>query len=367
MITTSKVWFPNKKTFLSYVEKAYETRWLTNNGPLVQELEKRLEEYLGVKNLLCVASGSTALEMAYMLLGLNGEVITTPFSFVATTDTILSRGLTPVFSDIDQEYWTLDPERIEDAITDKTTAIVPVHPFGNACQVEEILEIADRYKLKVVFDGSHAFGVKYKGESVLGYGDISTLSFNAVKLYHSGEGGALIINDDELYEKAKVMRQYGHTPTDGSKASFGINGKMNELEAAMGLAVLEEMHEVAKERRDSYLFYKEHLGGVVKMVKENENAPSNYSYCPVVFNSVEEMAEVQTKLMENGIKPRRYFAPSLDTLAYVEKRKEMTISQDITSKILALPLNSNAEKTAVGVILNTLNECRSRERVYANA
>lgn len=359
MIPISKVWYPNKQNFLNYIQKTYETGWLTNNGPLVQELEKRLEKYLGVKNLLCVANGSIALEMAYKLLELKNEVITTPFSFVATTDTILSQGLTPVFADIDRDHLTLDPNKIEDAITDKTTGIVPVHVFGNACHVDEILEVSQRHNLKVVFDGSHAFSVNYKGKSVLNYGDISTLSFNAVKLFHSVEGGALIINDNTLYEKAKKMRQYGHTPIDGNNAFAGLNAKMNELEAAMGLAVLDEMEEVAAERRDSYLYYKEHLYNVVKMLKENEDATFNYSYCPLIFDSVEEMQFVQEKLMENGIKPRRYFAPSLDTLPYIETDKEMPISRDVTSKVLALPLHSNAEKIAVPIILKSLNEYRS--------
>jgi len=359
IIPISKVWYPNKENFMGYIEKIYDTGWLTNNGPLVQELEKRLEEHLGVKNLLCVANGSVALEMAYKLLKLEGEIITTPFTFVATTDTILSEGLTPVYSDIDREYWTLDPNKIEESITDKTTGIVPVHVFGNACKVDEILEIANKHQLKVVFDGSHAFGVNYKGDSVLSKGDISTLSFNAVKLFHSVEGGAMIFKDERLYEKAKKMRQYGETTIDGDASAPGLNAKMNELEAAMGLAVLDEIEAVTNERKESYLYYKEHLNDVVQMLRENEDANFNYSYCPLVFNSIEEMNYVQNQLMENGIKPRRYFAPSLDNLSYVEKRKEMTVSQDIVSKVLALPLHSDAEIKAVETILKSLKEFRS--------
>ncbi|HIP14812.1 MAG TPA: DegT/DnrJ/EryC1/StrS family aminotransferase [Sulfurimonas autotrophica] len=362
MIPISKVWYPNKKNFLNYIDTIYETGWLTNNGPLVQKLEKRLENYLGVKNLLCVANGSVALEMAYKLLELKDEVITTPFSFVATTDTILEQGLTPVFSDIDKDYLTLDPKKIENAITDKTTGIVPVHVFGNACHVDEIMDIAEKNNLKVVFDAAHAFGVDYKNQSLLNYGDISTLSFNAVKLFHSVEGGAIIIKDDELYKKAKAMRQYGKTTLDGNSSSAGLNAKMNELEAAMGLAVLDEIEEVTNERKESYLYYKKHLYDLVQMLKENEDANYNYSYCPLIFNSIEEMNMVQTKLMENGIKPRRYFAPSLDQLSYVEKREEMRVSQDITSKILALPLHSNAEIVAVEVILKTIQEFRSKNQ-----
>lgn len=358
MIPISKVWYPKKETLLKYIDEIYETGWATNNGPLVQEFEKRLEEYLGVKNLLCVANGSIALEMAYTLLDLKGEVVTTPFTFVSTTDTLISKNITPVYADIHKDYLTLDPEKIEDSITDKTTGIVPVHVFGNACQVDEIMDVAKRNNLKVVFDGAHAFGINYKGQSVLSCGDITTLSFNAVKLFHSFEGGAVIIKDDELYQKARVMRQYGHTTDDGVGSTPGINGKMNELEAAVGLAVLEEMEEVKKERADAYKHYTEHLSSLVQMQKINKDANYNNSYCPIILNSVKEMEVVEGELLKNGIKPRRYFVPSLDILPYVEQRKPMTISRDYTSRILALPLHSDAEVKTAEVIVNTLKNYR---------
>lgn len=358
MIPISKVWYPNKEKFLSYIDKIYETGWVTNNGPLVQEFEKRLESYLGVKNLVCVANGSIALEMAYTLLDIKDEVITTPFTFVSTTSTMISKCLTPVYADIHSEYMTLDPDKIEDAITDKTSAVVPVHVFGNACQVDEIMEVATKNNLKVVFDGAHAFGVNYKGQSVFNYGDISTLSFGAVKLLNSIEGGALIIKDDKLYEEAKIMRQYGMTTLDGKGSTPGINGKMNELEAAAGLCVLDEMEAVQKERKDSYLYYVEHLKDYVQMQKINEDGTHNYSYFAIILRSVDEMNEVQEALIANGIKPRRYFAPSLDTLPYVEQRKPMTISRSYTSRILALPLHSNAEVKTTEVILDTLKKFR---------
>jgi dTDP-4-amino-4,6-dideoxygalactose transaminase len=358
MIPISKVWYPNKEKFIGYINKIYETGWVTNNGPLVQELEKRLEEHLGVRNLLCVANGSIALEMAYTLLNLKGEVITTPFTFVSTTDTLISKSLIPVYADIHPDYLTLDPRKIEDAITDRTSAIVPAHVFGNACLVDEILKVADRNDLRVVFDGAHAFGVKYKGQSVLNYGDISTLSFNAVKLFNSVEGGAIIIKDDALYEEAKTMRQYGTTTLSGENSKPGINGKMNELEAAFGLCVLDEMGAVQKEREESYLYYIRHLSDVVQMQRLNEDATYNYSYCPIIFRSVSEMEHVQEKLMDSGIKPRRYFVPSLDMLSYVEQRKPMEVSRDYTQRILALPLHSGAEVKTCEVILDTLQKYR---------
>jgi len=253
---------------------------------------------------------------------------------------------------------TLDPNNIEGAITDKTSAVVPVHVFGNACQVDEIMKISEKNNLKVIFDAAHAFGVKYKGQSILNYGDISTLSFGAVKLLNSIEGGALIIKDDKLYEEAKIMRQYGMTTLDGKGSTPGINGKMNELEAAVGLCVLDEMEAVQKERKDSYLYYVEHLKDYVQMQKINEDGTHSYSYFAIILRSVDEMNKVQEALIANGIKPRRYFAPSLDTLPYVEQRKVMTISRDYTSRILALPLHSKAEIKTTEVILDTLNKYR---------
>ena len=216
------------------------------------------------------------------------------------------------------------------------------------------MEVAKKNKLKVVFDGAHAFGIKYKGQSVLSYGDISTISFNAVKLFHSIEGGALIIKDNQLYEEAKSMRQYGFTNITGEGCTPGINGKMNELEAAAGLCVLDEMEAVQKERKESYLYYAEHLKDVVQMQRLNEVATYNYSYCPIILKSVDEMQKVRDALIANGTKPRQYFSPSLDILPYVEQRKPMKISRDYKSRILALPLHSRAEIRATEVILDTL-------------
>ena len=343
---------------MSYIESVYESGWLTNNGPLVQELEKRLEAYLGVKNLLCVSNGSIALQMACKLLKLKGEVVTTPFSYVATTDSIVAECLVPVFSDIDKNNFNMDPDKIEGVITDKTSAIMPVHVFGNACHIEKIDKIAKKNQLKVIYDGSHIFGVNFKDRSLLGYGDISTISFNAVKLFHTAEGGALVIQDDALYEEAKAMRQYGTIAAEGSESKPGLNAKMNELEAAMGLAVLDEIQEVRGELKRAYLYYVSQLKNVVTMQKLNESATYNYSYFPIVLNSAKERQAIQEALLKNGIKPRRYFYPSLDTLSYVEQRKVMQVSRDITSRILVLPLHSGAEVKTAKIILDTLKKLR---------
>ena len=357
MIHVSKIYFPDKQKFLKYVEKIYESGWLTNNGPLVQELEKRLGEHLGVKNLLCVSNGTMALQLAYKLLDLKGEVITTPFSFVATTSSIKWEGLDPVFSDIDVESYNLDPKKIEGAITEKTTAIVPCHVFGNACDIEEIDKVAKKNNLKVIYDASHAFDVKYKDESILSFGDVSAISFHATKFFHTIEGAALVIKDDVLYEKAKIMRNFGIESEDSVK-TLGINAKMNEFEAAMGLCVLDEIDIFLVQRQESYAYYAEHLKDYVQMQSMNKDASQSYSYFSIVFRSEEEMKEVRAALIENDIFPRQYFYPSLDTLSYVELRQIMTNSRDIASRILVIPMHSGVEPTVTKTIIETLEKLR---------
>lgn len=205
MITVTKSYLPNKAKYQAYVDRIFENGWLTNNGSLLQELESRLKNYLGVKHLILVANGSLALQVAYKALELKGEVITTPFSFAATTSTLAWEGLTPVFADIDANTFNIDPKLIEAQITPNTSAIVPVHVFGNPCEVEAIQAIAAKHQLKVIYDAAHAFGVNYKDQSVLNYGDISTLSFHATKLFHTIEGGAVITNDDALAKRIRLM------------------------------------------------------------------------------------------------------------------------------------------------------------------
>ena len=226
MIPVTKPYLPNKAKYQAYVDKIYESGWLTNNGSLVRELEERLTHYLGVKNLILVANGSLALQVAYKALNLSGEVITTPFSFVATTNTLLWEGLTPVFADNNPRTFNIDPQQIEAQITPKTSALLPVHVFGNPCEVEAIQAIADKHQLKVIYDAAHAFGSEYKNQSVLNYGDISTLSFHATKLFHTIEGGAVITNDDELAKKIRLLINFGITGPS-SIEGLGTNAKMN--------------------------------------------------------------------------------------------------------------------------------------------
>ena len=337
MINVTKSYLPNIEKYKSYIDEIYKTAWLTNQGPLVQKLEKRLAEYLGVKNIILVSNGTIALDIAYRALDLKGEVITTPFSFVATTSSLVTNILTPIFVDIDEKTFNLSPKNIEEKITSKTSAILPVHVFGNACEVEEIEKIAKKSNLKVIYDAAHAFDVKYKGKSVLNYGDISTLSFHATKLFHSIEGGALIINDDELVQKARYLINFGIKNTE-EIPHLGTNAKMNEFEAAMGLCVLDDIEEIKEKRKDILEIYRKELKDLVYFQEQNENATENYSYFPVVFKTETQLLKVQKALNDENIFPRRYFYPSLDTLEYIEPKQECKISRDISKRILCLPV-----------------------------
>ena len=361
MTFVTKIYMPPKEKFISYIDKIYESGWLTNNGPLVQELEKRLEDYLGVKNLLCISSGTDALQFAYRLLGEDGkEVITTPFSFVSTTSAIVAERLIPVFADIDKETYNIDPKNIEKLINNKTCAIAPCHVFGNACDIESIDNIAKKHNLKVIYDASHAFDVKYKGKHILNFGDISIISFHATKMFHTIEGAAIVIKDDALYEKAKIVRNYGIDAPD-SVSMLGVNAKINELEAAMGLCMLEEEDRIKQERKISYNFYKSQLKDFVQLQKQNPDSTQSYSYFPIVFRNENEMNRVRQSLLEHGIAARQYFKPSLDTLPFVEHREVMKNSRDISSRILVIPMHSGVEPTVSRVIIKTLEDIREKE------
>ena len=343
MINVTKTYLPNKEKYQKYVDEIYENGWLTNYGPLTQRLEKRLAEYLGVKNIVLVSNGTSALEIAYRTLELKGVVITTPFSFVATTSSLVINQLSPVFADIDKNTFNLDPKNIEKLITKNTSAILPVHVFGNSCKVEKIDEIADKYNLKLIYDAAHAFDVEYKGNSVLNYGDISTLSFHATKLFHTIEGGALIINNDKLAQKARYLINFG-IKNQEEIPYLGTNAKMNEFEAAMGLCILDDIEQIKQKRKMVLDTYKRELRGLVQFQEKNKNATENYSYCPVVFKNEGQLLKVQKALNEQKIFPRRYFYPSLDTLEYIEPKQEMKISRDISKRILCLPIYVDFEK-----------------------
>ena len=355
MINVTKTYLPSKEKYQKYVDEIYENGWLTNYGPLVQRLEKRLAEYLGVKNIVLVANGTAALEIAYRTLDLKGSVITTPFSFIATTSSLVTNNLSPIFADIDENTFNLYPKNIEKLITPNTSAILPVHVFGNACKVEEIEEIANKYNLKVVYDAAHAFDIKYKDQSVLNYGDISTLSFHATKLFHTIEGGALIINDDKLAEKARYLINFG-IKNQEEIPHLGTNAKMNEFEAAMGLCVLDDIEEIKDKRKVILELYRKELDGLVAFQEQNKNATENYSYFPIIFKSEEDLLKIQKVLNEDDIFPRRYFYPSLDTLEYIEPKQNMPISRDISKRILCLPIYVDFERDAQQLIIDVIKK-----------
>lgn len=354
MINVTRSYLPNKSKFFKYIDGIYDSGWLTNNGTLLQELETRLADYLGVKHVVLVANGSLALQLAYKALEIKGDVITTPFSFSATTGTLAWEGLKPIFADINPDSFNLDPDNIEALITGKTSAIVPVHVFGNPCEVEAIQVIADKYNLKVIYDAAHAFGADYteqndQAKSVLNYGDISTVSFHATKLFHTIEGGAVIVNDDELAKKIRILSNFGITgPT--TIESMGTNAKMNEFEAAMGLCVLDEIDLIKEQRCKIWHAYTDELAAVVQFQKWNPKSQNNYSYAPVLFDSERQLLRVESKLREFNISPRRYFYPSLDTLSYLHDlhgKQVCSVSRDIASRILCLPIFPGLEDDAV--------------------
>lgn len=353
MIPVTKPYLPAKEKYKKYIDDIYESGWLTNNGPLCKELEERLAKHLDVKNLILVANGTLALQVVYKALELEGEVITSPFSFVATTSSLVWEGLKPIFADIDPATFNIDPSEIEQSISSETSAIVPVHVFGNPCQVEQIQIIADRYNSKVIYDAAHAFDVSLRGESVLNFGNASTLSFHATKLFHSIEGGAVITNDDQLAEKIRLMINFGIAGKDSIEL-LGINAKMNEFEAAMGLCVLDEIEKIKAERRKIIHIYQEKLAGVVRFQKFNDSAVNNGAYVPALFESEAQLLKVQQVLLDNNVTPRRYFYPSLDTLEYCKSDNVCEISKDISSRVLCLPLYVGLNESDVISIINVI-------------
>jgi dTDP-4-amino-4,6-dideoxygalactose transaminase len=362
MIPVTKPYLPSREKLDKYIDGIYERQWLTNNGQLVQELTQRLEDYLGVENLLLVANGTLALQIAYRALGVSDatpgaqpEAITTPFTFIATASALKWDGVQPVFADIDPNTWCLNPANIEAAITPNTRAIVPVHVFGNACDVEAIRAIAQQHNLKVIYDASHAFGVNYKDESLLKHGDAATLSFHATKLFHTGEGGAIIFKRKEDLERAKKMINFGITGPE-SIEELGINAKMNELQAAMGLCVLDEMEDNLKARAAVWCRYEQALSQALQLQAKPEALNYNYAYFPVVFESEEQAVRVAATLKENGVLARRYFYPSLDSLELVNGRVNCQVSRWIARRILCLPLYSGLETESSKSIINKIKE-----------
>ncbi|MFN7095203.1 MAG: DegT/DnrJ/EryC1/StrS family aminotransferase, partial [Burkholderiales bacterium] len=336
MIFVTKTFLPIRRSFDKYVDRIYENNWVTNFGPLERELTEKLKEFLEVEHLLLVSNGTLALQIAYRALDLKGEVITTPFSFAATTSSLVWENLTPKFVDIDIDTFNLNAQLIATKITPDTTGILPVHVFGRACDVWEIQKIADQHKVKVIYDAAHAFNVRtQEGKSLLNYGDASTLSFHATKLFHTIEGGAIVAKDEGIIKKCKELINFGITGYDCING-IGINSKMNEFSAAMGLAVLEHISDIMAERERVSITYGELLNPEL-IPSVIDYASANYSYYPILLKDEFTLLAVRDALLANEIMPRRYFYPSLNTLNYV-KYQACPISEGIASRILCLPM-----------------------------
>jgi dTDP-4-amino-4,6-dideoxygalactose transaminase len=356
MIPVTKSFLPPIEEYMAQVQRAYNNGWLTNRGELVLELEDKLTGYLQLEQakILLMNNGTIPIQIALKCLAQGGEVITTPFSYVATTSAIVWEGCTPVFVDIHPEYLTIDETKIEQAITEKTTCILATHVFGNPCNVEEIERIAKKHKLKVIYDGAHAFGVNYKGKSIFEYGDVTTCSFHATKLFHTGEGGALFCKDQALFHQLYYSHNFGH---DGplSFHGLGINGKMSELQAAMGLAVFPYMPEILEGRSRVVSWYDEFLKlESLEQIKIRKETNWNSAYYPVLFESENHLLEIEKSLHDIEVFPRRYFYPSLTNLPYVPP-SSCEIASSVSSRILCLPLFYGLSEHEVKRIASIIN------------
>ncbi|WP_250253736.1 DegT/DnrJ/EryC1/StrS family aminotransferase [Chryseobacterium sp. Marseille-Q3244] len=338
MIPVTKPFLPPKEEYDAYLEGIWKRNWLTNMGPLASQLEMELKDHLKLPHLLFVTNGTVAIQMAIKALEITGEIITTPFSFIATTSTIVWEGCTPVFVDIDPKSLCIDPKKIEEAITENTQAILATHVYGNPCDVDAIEAIAKKHNLKVIYDAAHAFGVKINGRSIFEYGDISTCSLHATKLYHTIEGGLLVTKKPELLKKLASIRNFGISGYD-SFSDLGINGKNSEFHAAMGLANLKYITQIHEKRKALSELYDEKLK-TLKAVKPlwHAKATENYPYYPIVLESEELLLKLKKEMDSHEVFTRRYFYPSLaSALPYLPKL-ELPITEDISKRSLCLPL-----------------------------
>jgi dTDP-4-amino-4,6-dideoxygalactose transaminase len=353
MINVTKPFLPPYAEYEYYLKGIWERNWLTNNGPLVNELELRLKDYLGLQHMLFTGNGTIALQIAIKALGLQGEIITTPFSYVATTSSIVWEGCKPVFVDIDPLSLNIDPSKIEAAITSQTSAILATHVYGNPCEIDAIAIIAEKHKLKVIYDGAHCFGSTYRNKSVFSYGDISTASFHATKLFHTTEGGAVFTKDAELLKQMSFLRNFGHSGIEDFTGA-GINGKNSEFHAAMGLCNLKYADEVLQDRKKNCHLYDEKLDTLqVQKPLINPESKWNHSYYPVIFKSEEQLLKSFQALNDNWIYARRYFYPTLSKLHYV-KPQATPVADSIAKRVLCLPLYHGIREEDISLIARLL-------------
>ncbi|OYX85604.1 MAG: aminotransferase DegT [Flavobacteriales bacterium 32-34-25] len=338
MIPVTKPFMPPIEEYKNLIDGIWQRQWITNMGPLASELEMRLKDHLGVNHLLYVTNGTVAIQMAIKTLGITGEIITTPFSFVATTSSIVWEGCTPVFVDIDAKTLNIDVSKIEAAITNNTQAILATHVYGNPCDVVAIEKIAEKHSLKVIYDGAHAFGVEVNGKSIFEYGDISTCSLHATKLYHSIEGGLIITKSPDLLKKMAFSRNFGISGFD-SFAGLGINGKNSEFHAAMGLVNLNYVKHISDRRKELVNRYNSKLSNL-KSYRPlwHSKSNDNYAYYAIVLESEDLLLKIKATLDSNEIFTRRYFYPSLTSALPYITPQNMPVTDDIAKRVLCLPL-----------------------------
>lgn len=365
LVTRSSM--PAIEEYIQEISDIWDSHWLTNMGEKHKKLQESLCNYLQVDNLELLVNGHMALELTMQAMGLQGEVITTPFTFASTTHAIVRNGLIPVFCDIHPENYTIDTAKIEQLITDRTSAIVPVHVYGNICNIEEIDRIAKKYGLKVIYDAAHAFGIKYKGQGIGTFGDASCFSFHATKVFNTIEGGAVCFHDKDFGHELYRLKNFGiknEEVVDG----IGANAKMNEFCAAMGLCNLKHVDDEILKRRTVMEKYRNRLEGIEGLVlnRQQENVVSNYSYFPIVIEEKEFGAsrnEVYNVLLEHGISARKYFYPLTNSFTCFRGKFDVMntpIALHISKRILTLPLYADLEMKNVDEICDVILSCAKR-------
>ena len=356
-IPVTSSYLPSLDDYVEYLKSIWDTKQITNEGPFVKNLERELGEYLGVPYIFFVTSNTLALQIAIQALGLHGEIITTPFSYVKSTSSIVWENCQPVFVDIDPQTLGIDPNLIEAAITERTSGILATHIYGMPCETEKISQIAQKHNLKVLYNAADGFGVKYNEKSLVSYGDIATLSFHATKLFHTGEGGAIVTRDEKLAHSISYMLNLGHRGYEDFWG-LGTNAKNTELHAAMGLCILPEVEKIIASRKLTSSWYDELLtGSRLKRPTMPDNVQYNYAYYPVIFESEKHLLETKKMLYANNIFPRRYFYPPLNKLPYVKPQTQKN-AEDLSPRILCLPLYLGLDRQIVKnltrIILKTL-------------
>lgn len=355
MINVNKTYLPPKGAYIGYLDAIWHSHWITNNGPLLVDLEKRIGQYLQTPFVQVTSNGTVAIQLAIKALDLTGEVITTPYSYVATTSVLLWENCKPVFCDINNRDFCIDAERIEEKITPKTSAILATHVYGLPCDVERIEQIAEKHNLKVIYDGAHAFGCRYRGKSLLAYGDIATCSLHATKIFHTVEGGLVITPDKALHEKMFLQKSFGHK--EDTYYTMGINGKNSEFHAAMGLCLIDFMGENISKRKLLYEAYRQQLKNVpLTCPVIPEGLEYNYAYFPVFFESEKVMLALREHLKQNGVNTRRYFYPSLNQLPYLTKTDHCPISEDVSLRALCLPFYYDLTVDEVSLITGLISK-----------